>query len=338
MDLRSMLLATSVNFGIVSLDDLVVVRSDITSMLQYAYEGDMPPMQFYADPYADMHKRMMEPIACVPSGSSYPPGNTTEFPFCLVVIQNNFLYPSMWSKSSYSVTSAADYCDCSAYSGYSADRKEFCNAMYLEIIGVYETLDFYNKMDEYDWHDNVTWHVFELGAKYAGYMAADNITGDNNIRSELQRVVTDTTGDIDVFADLCPRNYTSCGAIMWTIAPIKDASPLTPLSLELGDLSSTVFTTSWGYAGYKQVACINTIYNVDAFTNMSSTPPTQLVESYYECSYTWNQAFITSIGNASASSALYVFCSMFFLLFLFVMSLSLSYLSIDACMHSLTRT
>ena len=37
-------------------------------------------------------------------------------------------------------------------------------------------------------------------------------------------------------------------------------------------------------------------------------------------------------------SLVYVFCSMFFLLFLFVMSLSLSYLSIDACMHSLTRT
>merc|ERR1712196_506442 len=44
-----------------------------------------------------------------------------------------------------------------------------------------------------------------------------------------------------------------------------------------------------------------------AFRNMSAYAPTTLVEPYYECSYTWNQAFIMSIGNASASASLYTF-------------------------------
>merc|ERR1711998_788456 len=54
------------------------------------------------------------------------------------------------------------------------------------------------------------------------------------------------------------------------------------------------------------------IYHSDAFSNMTSTAPTLLVETFYECSYTIGQAFTDSIGNASATAGLYTFFVIYF--------------------------
>lgn len=316
LDIRSMLLATSVNFGIMSLDDLMVVRDETRLFLRDLFNDVLPPFKFYTDPYANVEKRMMEPIACVPSGSEYPAGNTTEFPFCLVFSQYNFFYPAFWSKASYD-TSSNNYCQCGSYANYGATKKDFCNGMYIEMLAVYDKKGIFAKVEEYETHmnnwgfSNQTWHAFELGAKYSWFMAANNMTGDVDIRSELQGVLTDDTGNIEQFETLCPGNKDGCGAVLMAFEPLIDVAPLTPLSMELGDLSSTTYTDQYGYAGKKQVTCINTIYDSLIFENMSATAPVSLVEAFYECSYTWNQAFINSVGNASASASLYTFFIMY---------------------------
>lgn len=311
-DLRSMLLAASINFGIVSLDDMMIVREETKLRWVDLFQNTtMPPFSFYTDPSADLEKRLMEPIACVPSGSSFPPGNTTAFPFCLVFSRNNFYYPAVFSKRSYEITSST-YCDCDGYPDYTASSKEFCNQMFIELLMVYDKKDVNAKIDNYfeDTSVNVTWHVWEMGAKFANYMALNSLTGHLAISKELRGILTDT-GTLQSFMEICPKNRTECGALLIFLEPIIDVAPLTPLAMELSDLSHTYYRDSTGYDRKKQVTCLNTIYDSLAFNNMSAIPPKPLLEPFYECSYTWNQAFITSIGNASASASLYTFFIMY---------------------------
>ena len=235
----------------------------------------------------------------------------------------------MWSKSDDDVDTS-NYCVCDTLSASgTASQKYCCNQMYLQIILVYETEDILSKIDDVFSgvvsHESETkWRMFELGAKYAGYMAENSTTGDINIKTELQEVLNiDSSSSLDfnltIFETLCPGNYiddedewTHCGALVWTLQPDNFAvSPLTALNLELKDLTSTTFVDPYGFTANKAY-CENTIYHSDAFSNMTSTAPTLLVETFYECSYTIGQAFTDSIGNASATAGLYTFLVMYF--------------------------
>jgi len=52
--------------------------------------------------------------------------------------------------------------------------------------------------------------------------------------------------------------------------------------------------------------CVDTFSQPQAMARLSQAPPVKLVQSYYECTTTLSAALMASIGNAAATSTLYV--------------------------------
>ena len=119
LDIRSMLLATSVNFGIVSLDDLMVVREETRTMLEDIFTNKtMPPFRFYTDPYASAEKRAGARVCLgsAPRGEHHPGSVlsgifTVQFLLSHVLVEIQLRYVRN------------SYCECSGYAGYNSVQK-----------------------------------------------------------------------------------------------------------------------------------------------------------------------------------------------------------------------
>jgi len=331
VDIRSVLTAIAVNFGVIVEGDLQEVKKDATDLFKHWLKNDaeFPPFKYYIDPFY----APMEPIACVPIGSAgyatetQIKGSTstlTEHMFCLVPVNGNFIYPAIWSKSDRRYSSRS-YCQCPRLqSGGAAtdSEKTFCHAPYFQIAAVYDKADMYKKRTVKQNSGAITWPVFKLGAKYAAYMKDDRMLGDARIMDELQGILKQPesagthSGKLKVFHELsapntglCPNN--DCGAGVWTVHPARnsmESTYLTKSNLQLKDLALNTWTDSFAYAKAKKVACENTIYDPQAagWARMKGTSPVKLVEPFYVCSTTFKQALADSLGNASGTAQLYM--------------------------------
>ena len=54
------------------------------------------------------------------------------------------------------------------------------------------------------------------------------------------------------------------------------------------------------------IMCVDTFSQPQALARLSQAPPIKLVQSYFECTNTLSAAFMASVGNAAATSTLYV--------------------------------
>jgi hypothetical protein len=54
------------------------------------------------------------------------------------------------------------------------------------------------------------------------------------------------------------------------------------------------------------IMCVDTFSQPQALARLSQAPPIKLVQSYFECTSTLSAAFMASVGNAAATSTLYV--------------------------------
>ncbi len=306
LDLRSIFTAVSINYGIMPLSSMIEVRSTVSSM--YDYLIDTVNYKFYVDPT----RAPMTPIVCVPKGTTMADGSTINTAdFCLIQMGTNFVYPAMWSKSDDEIESA-NYCTCDTYGSMSDSQRSYCNQMWFQLALVYDKLGLVAKAAS---GGTPTYPIFDMATTFSGYMNTYGTAGDTYINNAIKPIaVTATTAT--QFGTLCPAN--DCGAIVMTFAPIDDTVfPFTENNLQLSDLANSTFLDDYTYANRRRVFCSDTLYQDESISNITSTTPTELVETFYECSKTFGQAFTDSVGNASASAGLYM--GLMFLSFLFLL-------------------
>jgi len=135
------------------------------------------------------------------------------------------------------------------------------------------------------------------------------------------KVFKAVTGDnSDNTSGLCPNN--DCGAGVWTIHPARssmESTYMTTNNLQLKDLATNTWTDAFGYTQAKKVACENTIYTPQAagWARMRDTSPVKLVEPFFVCSTTFQQALSDSLGNAAGTAQLYMTFFMLFVVLIF---------------------
>lgn len=322
VDIRSLFTAVAVNFGVVSLEHLTEVKTGEPSLFNSWLQNDFPDLKYYVDPFYTP----MEPIACVPPGSENYFAETgqlkTQFVFCLVPVNGNFVYPVVWGKSSKKYSSR-DYCECDILSTKTKDEQSLCHAPYFQIAIVYDKVDVYEKRNRLNKivPEAITWPVFSLAAKYSKWMTDDPELGDTYIMDEVQKVLAplDSNSKIQIFqktptgamgTGLCVNN--DCGVGVWTIHPKAtqmESAYITKDALQLKDLSQSVWTDAHGYTKAKKVACEDTLYTpqIPAWVHIVATPPVSLVQPYNQCSTKLFTAISNSFGNATSTAGTYMF-------------------------------
>jgi len=115
------------------------------------------------------------------------------------------------------------------------------------------------------------------------------------------------------FKTACP--WSECGMFLYETSGIEGATSVA-LAINKFYVRLSQFTTGEHVSfqpgpglpavNFTLQSCVDTISQQDALLKLSATPPVSLVQNYYQCTPTLAGAFTTSIGNASASTALYI--------------------------------
>ena len=279
-DMRSILIASAVNMGIIPISKLtqVLVRTS-TNQSEYGLDN----MGLYTHP----RHLPMAPLQCQKAGTIYNNSINQQqilsADSCFVLANQFESYGGDFYPFVMDVNSDGNVCNCTS-SDYACKQGNFRISL------------FYTKqLTDYP--------LLELADRFANLIKADPINGDLAQRNLVRNLYTSCTGSTSA----------ACSSAWTTLAPNNGLSDLLSLFTIDTFLPQNAVITNNGLTLDELVppdpirpSCANSIYRPDVFQRLGKSVPVPLEQPYFSCVPKVGSTIIDSIGNAFGFVMLFV--------------------------------
>jgi len=313
-DVRSVFVATAVNYGIISLSDLQRVSYPFfdTILSTLLNKPDLPAAMFFVHPKFAPHT----PVVCFDRGyiqvlrPDLPPG--PDFSFCFAIDdsqmgQDVFIpaFPVATSGTWLEGSQTWTQCTCNEPSTprTAAQQQHYdllCNNLNVKI-----DLVFPRGVSGRPLYLNLIEFGVQMALMVATVPDADaSIFTGMGLKANLNKFCPPS--DVDG----SPKCFSMTLGLLKN--QLSNFLPINALGLDFSSLSppgpSSTFSVKFldQQLSFRRIACQNSLYNPAAVQRMIDNPPVSLLEPYYKCKATPAGAMLNAFGSAAGTSSLVV--------------------------------